>query len=204
MDVAREYLREHQNELLSTYNNILFKECWDKYARGNISAYEMEALCFYYHEHELAHVNKDKYGIVNFDELPSNPIVDYFFKRNGRDIPIYKIYRIAGTVIGKNDTRSSITLLTPTGVVNVKFTKEYYAMFNRQLSELGEDNVKHVVEKGWFTRGVKLLVAGFRRDDTFVAKTYSKTGFHQLYLITDIDNNGDIKLRHEREGLEID
>ena len=52
---------------------------------------------------------------------------------------------------------------------------------------MGDDGTKHVTEKGWFTRGVKLLVAGFRRDDTFVAKTYKNTGFHQLYLISSID-----------------
>ena len=203
MDKARDWVKENKMEILEKYNNILFKECWDKYATGNISSYEMEALCFYYHEHELAHINENKYGIINFYELPTEPIIDYFFKRNGRDIPIYKIYKIAGTVIGKNDTRSSITLLTTTGVVNVKFTKEYYAMFNRQISELGEDNVKHVVEKGWFTRGIKLIVAGFRRDDTFVGKTYTNTGYHQLYKIIDIYNNGDIKLTHDREKIEI-
>ena len=202
MDTAREYLKENQDKLLKDYNALLFKECWDKYASGNISSYEMEALCFYYHEHELINVNTSKYGIVDFNNLSSSPTVDYFFKRNGRDIPVYKIYRIAGTVIGKNDTRSSVTLLTTTGVVNVKFTKEYYAMFNRQISELGEDGAKHVTEKGWFTRGVKLLVAGFRRDDTFVAKTYSKTGFHQLYKIIEVLNNGDIKITHDREGLD--
>ena len=111
---------------------------------------------------------------------------------------------LVGTVIGKNDNRSSITLLTPTGVVNVKFTKEYFAMFNRQISELGSDNVKHVVEKGWFTRGTKLLIAGFRRDDTFVGKTYKNNGFHQIYKITDINDNGDIKLTHDRAGLDAE
>lgn len=204
MDKARNWIKDNQNEILTKFNNMLFKECWDKYATGNISSYEMEALCFYYHEHELINVNNNKYGIVDFNELASNPTIDYFFKRNGRDIPIYKIYKIVGTVIGKNDNRSSVTLLTPTGVVNVKFTKEYYAMFNRQISELGDDGIKHVVEKGWFTRGVKLLVAGFRRDDTFVGKTYKSNGFHQLYKITEVYDNGDIKLTHDREGLEID
>ena len=204
MDKARDWVKDNQAEILNRFNNMLFKECWDKYATGNISSYEMEALCFYYHEHELINVNNDKYGIVDFNELASNPVIDYFFKRNGRDIPIYKIYKIIGTVIGKNDNRSSITLLTPTGVVNVKFTKEYYAMFNRQISELGEDGVKNVVEKGWFTRGVKLLVAGFRRDDTFVGKTYKNNGFHQLYKITEVYDNGDIKLTHDREGLETE
>jgi DNA polymerase-3 subunit alpha len=38
MDPARDYFKEHQEELLNTYNTILFKEMWDKYAKGNISA----------------------------------------------------------------------------------------------------------------------------------------------------------------------
>ena len=204
MNKVRDWIQQNQEDILNNYNVVLFEECWNKYALGNISSYEMESLCFYYHEHELAHVNTNKYGVVNFNELPLEPAVDYYFKRNNRQIPIYKIYKIIGTVIGKNDTRSSISLLTTTGVVNVKFTKEYYAMYNRQLSELGDDGVKHVTEKGWFTRGRKLLIAGFRRDDSFVAKTYSNTGYHQLYLITEVRNNGTIELKHEREGAESD
>ena len=74
-------------------------------------------------------------------------------------------------------------------------------MYNRQISELGEDNIKHVVEKGWFTRGVKLLIAGYKRDDTFVAKTYKNNSFHQLYQITNVYNNGDIQLIHERANM---
>lgn len=201
MDGARDWIKDKQQEILEKYNALLFKECWDKYATGNISSYEMEALCFYYHEHELQNVKTNKYGIVDFFNLSPNPDVDYYFKRNGHDIPIYKINKIIGTVIGKNDARSSVTLLTTTGVVTVKFTKEYFAMYNRQISEKQEDGTKKVMEKGWFTRGTKLLVAGFRRDDTFVAKTYKNNGFHQLYKITTVSDNGDIEIIHDRAGM---
>ena len=204
MDKARDWIKENQNEILEKFNTILFKEMWDKYAGKNISAYEMESLCFYYHEHELKDVKMNKYGIVDFNDLPSEPAIDYFFKRNGRDLPIYKISKIIGTVIGKNDTRSSITLLTTTGVVNVKFTKEYFAMYNRQLSEKQPDGTKKVVEKGWFTRGVKLLVAGYRRDDTFVAKTYKNNSFHQIYKIVNVTDNGELELVHDRQGMSDD
>ena len=200
MDEAREYIKAHQKEILKQYNTLLFKEQWDKYAKGNISSWEMEALCFYYHEHELSNVDFTKYGIKNFFTLSPNPEVDYFFKRNGKEIPIYKLYRVAGTVIGKNDTRHLVTLLTVDGVVNVKFSRDYYAMFNRQLSEKNEQGVKKVKEKGWFTRGTKLLVTGYRRDDTFVSKKYQKTGGHQLYMITAIDN-GSINITSERYGI---
>lgn len=201
MDTARDWLKEHQSEALKEYNAILFKEAWDKYAQGNISAWEMEALCFYYHDHELANVNNQKYGIVDFNQLSPEPIVDKTFPRNGKKIPIYKLYRIAGTVISKNDSRHSVSLLTTTGVVNVKFTKEYYALFGRQLSEIQSDGTKKVKEKGWFVRGTKLLVTGFRRDDTFVSKNYKSNGGHQLYKIINV-NGSNLEITHERYGQE--
>ena len=203
MDNVRDYLKTNHDEILKAYNTLLFKEQWDKYAKGNESAWEMESLCFYYHDHELKGIDNHKYGIQNFFNLPSSPVVDYFFKRNGKQIPIYKLCRVAGTVIGKNDTRHSVTLLTVDGVINVKFTRDYYAMFNRQLSEINDDGTKSVKEKGWFTRGTKLLVTGYRRDDTFVSKKYKATGGHQLYKITDVEGRN-INITSERYGQEQD
>ena len=200
MDEAREWLKNHHDEVLKTYNEMLFKEAWEKYALGNLASWEMESLCFYYHDHELKDVNIHKYGISDFNKLPTEPEVDYFYKRNGKDIPIYKISKIIGTVISKNDNKSSIDLLTPTGVVTVKFTKEYYAMFGRQISEKQEDGTKKVKEKGWFKRGTKLMVVGYRRDDMFVAKTYKNTSAHQLYKIVDVYEDGTIDITHNRYG----
>jgi DNA polymerase-3 subunit alpha len=198
MNPIRDYLKENGNSLLQALNETLFMEAWNKYAKGNISAWEMESMCFYYHEHELTHVNIEKYGFSNFNELPEIPEVDYFFKRNGREIPIWKTTKIIGTVISKNDNKSSVCLLTINGVVTVKFTREYYAMFNKQLSEIQEDGTKKVREKGWFSRGTKIMVTGYRRDDMFVAKTYKHTPTHQLYKILNVEDNGDIVLTHLR------
>jgi DNA polymerase-3 subunit alpha len=197
MDVAREWLKENQDEILKEYNKILFKEMWDKYASGNESHWEMDSLCFYYGKHELINVDNNKYGIVNFKDLSPIPDVEYYFKRGGRQIPIYKLRRIAGTVLAKDDNRCSVILLTTTGVVTVKFTRDYYAMFKKQISEIQSDGTKKVVEKSWFTRGKMLVITGFRREDTFVGKTYANTEGHQLYLIEEVVEDK-IKLRHER------
>ena len=200
MGEARDWLKENQNKVLNQYNNLLFNETWNKYATGNISAWEMESLCFYYHEHELTNIDKHKYGIVDFSTLSYEPEVDYFFKRAGRDIPIFKLYKIAGTIISKNNTKASVMVLTTDGVVNVKFTKEYYAMYNRQISEVQTDGSKKVLEKGWFSRGTKIMVTGYRREDTFVAKTYKATATHQLYKIVNV-NNSNMTLEHERVSI---
>jgi len=199
MSNVREWLKEHHDEALKEYNTKLFMQEWDKYAKkNNLSAWEMEALCFYYHDHELKNIDKQKYGIEDFFEHDTEPVVDKWFKRGGKEIPIYKLYRIAGTVISKNDARHSISLLTTDGVVPVKFTRDMYAMYKRQQSEIQPDGTKKITEKGWFTRGTMLMINGFRREDMFVAKKYTSTSGHTIYKITDINDKGEVTLENER------
>ncbi len=204
MNVFREWIAADKDIILQNLNEKIFLEEWEHYAAGTISTWEMQSMCFYYHEHELANVDRDKYGIVDFNKM-ENEKVEYMFKRGGRQIPIYELNRIIGTVIAKNDTRHSITLLTPDDVVNVKFTGELYAMYKKQISQIQPDGTKKVVEKSWFTRGNLLMIQGFKRDDTFVAKSYSKSLFHQIYKIDNINEDNTIELRHERaQGVEED
>ena len=196
MDPAREWIKNNQQEILNQYNDILVKELWDKYAAGTLSHWEMDSLCFYHGDHELKDIDNNKYGFSNFDELVSND-VDYFWKRGGVQIPIYKLTRIAGTVIAKDDNHHTVSLLTTVGVVPVKFSREFYGMFKKQVSQIQADGTKKVVEKSWFKRGTILVVTGYRRDDQFVGKVYSSTQSHQIYKVTEIKDN-DLKLQHER------
>lgn len=197
MNNVRTWIKENYDNLLYSLNLLLFKEIWDKYAKGNLSSWEMDSVCFYYHKHELNEVNTNKYGIIDFNEKSTEPEVDYYFKRNGHQIPIYKLSKIIGTVIAKNDTRHTVTLLTTTGVVSVKFTGEYYSMFKKQISKTNPDGTKTILEKGWFTRGNKLMVQGFRRDDQWVSKNYKNSGGHQLYKIAKVIGE-DIIIQSER------
>ena len=198
MDVFREWINEEKEEILDKLNATIFYEDWEKYAKGNYSAWEMETLCFYYHEHELSNLDDEKYGVMNFFDLNEEPDIEYTMIRREAIIPIYKIYKIAGTCIAKNKNKSTISLLTNDGVVNVKFRKEYFSLFDKQISEKQFDGKKKVMEKSWFTRGNMLLIQGIRRGDDFVAKKYNATGGHQLYKILDIDEFGDITLQEER------
>ena len=199
MDKIKKWLIEHHDEVLKNYNTMLFNEMWKKYCENSLAAWEMEACCFYYHPHELLNINKNKYGLSDFMRLPETPEVEYYFKRGGRDIPIYKLTRIVGTVLNKDDIRSSISLLTIDGVITVKFTKEYYANYKKRISKVNPDGTKTVVEDGWFKRGNKVMITGFRREDTFVAKSYTNTPTHQLYMITSISKDGtEMELEHDR------
>lgn len=207
MDVLRKWIQTNQTELLSLMNDIIFKKDWDNYAgaNANISAWEMETLCFYYHDHELSKINNYKYGFVDFFSLPEEPPIDRTFSKNGRVIPIYKLYKICGTCIAKNKDKSTVTLLTTTGVVEVKFRKEYFSLFNKQISTRDEDGNKHIAEKSWFNRGNMIIVMGIRRGDNFIAKKYASSGGHQLYKIEKVYNNGeDIQITSERFQGELE
>ena len=200
MTKARDYFKEHQEELLTQLNDALFQEMWNKYAAGSLADWEMDSLGFYFHEHPLARINKKSYGISVYNELPQNPVVEYTFKRNGIEIPIFYTTRIVGTVIAKDDTKSQVSILTPeSGVVTVKFNRDYYAKYKQRISEIQPDGTKKVREPGWFTRGTKIVVNGFRRQDMFFAKKYNKTVSHQLYQITKIKGDS-IEMTNKRYG----
>lgn len=201
MDSVRDWMKENQKEILRTLNYSIFKEDWDKYAAGTISRWEMESLCFYYHEHELIHLDTEKYGISNFFNLSEEPEIDRMFpNKKGTLVPIYKIHTIAGTCIAKDKAKSIVYLLTPNGVVPVKFRKEYFSLFDKQISAKQVDGTKKVLEKSWFNRGNMILVKGIRRGDDFIAKKYASTEGHTLYKIESIDKDGNIKITSERAG----
>ena len=206
MDVFRTWISTNKDEILKNLNARIFQEDWDKYAKGTISAWEMEALCFYYHEHELAHINPNKYGFSNFFSLPEEPEIERTFSKGGKDVHIFKLHKICGTCIAKNKTKSTVTILTTDGVVNVKFRKEYFSLFDKQISERQPDGTKKIVEKSWFNRGNMIVVMGIRSGDDFVSKKYASSGGHQLYRITSIDEDGDLTLQNARYqgGIEED
>lgn len=198
MDVFRNWINQDKQNILNKLNTSIFVKDWEKYASGNLSSWEMEALCFYYHPHELINVNKNKYGIVDFEQLPAEPEVEKFFKKGAIQIPIYKLHKICGTCIAKNKPKGIVYLLTTTGVVPVKLRKEHFAIFDKQISERQSDGTKKVIEKSWFNRGNMILVQGIRRGDEFVSKKYASSISHQLYHIDNIDEDGDLILRHTR------
>lgn len=198
MDIFRNWIAADKQNLLFTLNRKIFKELWDSCAKGNYSTWEMEVMCFYYHEHELAHLNNNKYGYANFFALPEEPIIERTFQKGNNTIKLYKLSKICGTCIAKNKDKSTVVLLTTSGVVSVKFNKEFFAMYDKRISEKDADGKSHIVESSWFDKGSMIVVNGVRIDDTFICKKYSSTPGHRLMKITSIDENGNITLQGER------
>ena len=158
----------------------------------------MQSISCYFHEHELSHIDKDKYEVVDFFELPENPVIERFIPMQGRTVPLYKLSKIAGTVVDKDKNKSQIQLLTETGVVTVKIYQVQFAKYDRQISEKQADGKKKIIEKSWLSRGNKLLLMGIRRDDQFVLKKYKNTKGEVLSLIEEVEPRGQLKLKTER------
>ena len=206
MDIFRAWIADNKDTILQSLNEAIFLEDWEKYAKGSLSAWEMEVLCFYYHEHELKNINNDRYGYADFFALPEEPEVDKVFPaKGGGEIKMFKLHKICGTCIAKNKVRSTVTLLTTSGVVDVKFRKEYFSLFDKQISERQSDGTKKIVEKSWFNRGNMIVVQGFRSGDNFMPKKYASSSGHQLYKIDSILPNGELILKDARyQGGEME
>jgi len=201
MDKIKQYYIKNQEALLKQLNYKLFYDVWDKYNNG-VARGEMDTLGFFFHEHPLKHIKKEEHNIVSFNTLPETPEIERFWTIRGNDIPIYKLYRICGTVIAKDDLKCIVTILTAdSGVVDVKFRKDYYAIYNKQLSAIQPDGTKKVIEKGWFKRGTDIIVQGFRQGEQFILKQYKNSLGHQLYKILNITTGGDITITNNRKEV---
>ena len=204
MEPVRNWMKSNQEEILSNLNQSLLQEAAEKYTEGNISKWEMDSLSFYYHDHELAALKNSVYGISNFFTLNEEPEVERTFTtKDGNSIKLFKLARIAGTVIDKDKNKNTVTLLTTTGVVTLKIWKNQFAKWDKQISERGEDGKKHIIEKSWFKRGTKLLITGIRREDTFIPKKYKNTEFPLFERIDELTDDGFI-LKSSTERAEAD
>ena len=197
MDTLRAFIKNNQEELLYQLNNALENELWNKYAYGNMSKWEMDSVSFYYHDHELKKVT----GYSNFYDLESEPVLDRVIVIKGKEVPLFKINRIIGTVLDKDKNKRTVTLLTTAGVVTVKIFGDAFTNYDKQISEKQADGKKKVIEKSWFSRGNKIIVTGIRREDMFIAKKYKDTPYHLVELVVDIDENGNILTQEERTEL---
>ena len=202
MDIIRPYVKNNKDVLLEKVNNRLFNDMWEKYCLGNISKWEMDSVSYYSHNHELIDVKDIYYDCCNFFNLPEEPEIERTIEIKGKTIPLFKINRIMGTVLDKDKNKKTITLLTKNGVVTVKIYGAVFTNYDKQISQKNPvTGKKKVIEKSFFTRGNKVIVTGIRRGDNFIAKKYSRTPYHLVELITNIEN-GVLTTKSERAEVE--
>ena len=132
--------------------------------------------------------------------MPEEPQIEKTFKKNNRVIPLYKITRIMGTVLDRDKTRKTVTLLTKNGVVIVKIYGDAFTNYDKQISVKNPiTGKKTIVERSWLKRGNKIIVTGIRRgSNEFVCKKYKSTPYSLIELITKVNKNGTIETQDKR------
>ena len=195
MDIIRPFIKNNNEELLNKVNNKLRQDLWDKYCLGNLSQWEMDSISCYIHDHELKKVKNGLYGFSKFSDLPEEPVVNYEFKskETGQKIPLFKIVRIAGTVLDKDKNKKTVTLLTNDSVVTVKIFGDAFTHYDRQISEKRADGTKKVIERSMLSRGNKIIVTGIKKENNFICKKYKSTPYPLVEQIISIDENGYIQ-----------
>lgn len=188
MDIVRPYVKEHNAELLKAVNERLISDVWNKYCLGSLSKWEMEALSCYIHEHELADIDYESHGWDRFGDLGENPVIERYIPIKGKQVPIFKLNRIVGTVLDRDKSKKTVTLLTTDGVVLVKIYG-VFQQYDKQISERGADGKKHVIRKSEFARGNKIIITGVRDGQDFRAKKYKSTKFHLVETIAEVNGN---------------
>lgn len=197
-DRIRPFVQKNSAELLKAINDRIISEMWNKYCLGSLSKWEMDSISCYIHPHELEDIDNMTYGLSNFNDLPESPQVERTILIKGKMIPMFELYRIAGTVLDRDKAKKLVTLLTTDGVVTVKIYGGVFQQYDKQISERGADGKKHVLEKSAFSRGNKIIVTGIREGDAFVAKKYKSTPYHRVEIISSIED-GKIKTRVRAE-----
>lgn len=185
------------------YNRQLYRHIYNELVPNqDVNHWSLETCSFYSHEHELANIDRERYNISLFDELPEEPV--FVTKRYGkREWKQYELSRIAGVVLDRTDSHHTITLLDMNNnVVQCKFVAENYAFFKQQIS-IEEGDKKKVVDSSWFKRGQPLILTGVRiGENEFRVKTYKSSIFqHKVQKIVGIDNEtGEIEVQSYRYG----
>lgn len=186
------------NDATSIYNKKQKHEFWEKYCMGTIEQWEMDTVVFYSNKHELDYIPlKNYFTTSNFLNLEPSSI-DGYNQWKGRKIPKFKISIIAGTVVDKDKDKHILYISTQYGVVPVKYSKGSFLHYDKKVVDVrGEKKV--VLDPSWFTRGVKLVIVGYRRNDEFVPKVYKDTPYnHTTMKITSFDQN-DVRMQMEKK-----
>lgn len=199
--VAKEIIEwTKTEEALNMYNKMVVDEdLKDKFS--SIAQWEIESLNYYYSGHILDGCEYDNHGVEDFFDLGEEPRVKSIRKsKKGFEYKTYNSYRIAGTVVHKDKNKHLVYLLTPTGVVPVKYRDGVFSHYDKQVSEILPDGKKKVLSKSWFGRHTHLMIEGYRRGDQFIPYVDKASGGgHTTMRIVEIHKDREYPLTIEFE-----
>lgn len=197
MEPIKAFISSHEAELLTNYNALIVGELVSKYCPETIESGELEALSFYYTNHELSRPEYsawlDQLGVVDFYDLPPEPTI--VWEKENTNIRKYKTCRIYGTAIGRDKTKRIVGLLTPKGFVKIKVWQAQFVKYDRQLK------INGTTDKSWFTKGTRLIINGYRDDDYFIPKVYKKDAWQHPF--SKIIKTGELLNTRPDEEIEL-
>ena len=160
------------------------EEYWVSHCLGSISKWEMESLNAYLSEHELNSYDLNKYyDISNFHEMPEDPVVlKYNTGKKGKKWPVFKTYVIAGTVVDNNPAKGIVTIITQSGVVQVRVGKGKFQHYHQKIM-VGEGKDRKNIDDTWFKRGTNIVCVGYRRDNDFFCNARNSNYEHSVMKI---------------------
>lgn len=195
-----EFIKEFNRQVMrKRYNELVPNQ--------DVNHWSFETCSFFAKEHELAHIDRERYNIDLFDELPEEP--RFVTKRWGkREWKQYELAQIAGVVLDRNDNNHLLTVLDMNNnVVQCKFDANAYSFYKQQISEPDGQGGKTVVDPSWFKRGQGLILTGVRMgENDFRVKAYKSSIFrHKVQKIVSVDNEtGEMEIQSYRYGYEPD
>lgn len=193
-------------EFLTEFNKKRAEQEMSQSVDGtDVNKWAFSAISFYPNNHELAYLDRKRYNISLFNELPEEP--EFITRKAGkREWKQYVLSQIAGTVLDKNDNHHLLTVLDiNNNVVQCKFNAEDYSYYKAQLSEVDSLGNKTIMDKPWLKRGQTLILTGVRTGvDDFRVKSYKNSIYKRKVIRIDSINNqtGEIETTSYRYGEE--
>lgn len=167
--IIKAYISANHDALLDELNDLLMQEQWQKYKMDTIPQGEMQSIRTYTKEHELLPFDLP---VSRIEDIIPDEVVGEFNWGN-KTIPEYKISVIAGTVVAKDKLKETITVLTTSGAVKVKFWKDSYSFYSRKITKV-VDGRKELVQDSFFEVGTILLIMGRMTEGQFLPKHYKR------------------------------
>lgn len=206
MDELKAYI--NTPEFIKEFNRQVMRKRYNELVPNqDVNHWSFETCSFFAKEHELAHIDRERYNVDLFDELPEES--RFVTKRWGkREYRQYELAQIAAVVLDRNDNSHLLTVLDMNNnVVQCKFAAENYSWYKAQLSEPDGNGGKIVVDPSWFKRGQALILTGVRMGESdFKIKSYKSSIFrHKVQKIVNVNNStGEMVIQSYRYGHEPD
>lgn len=202
MDELKTYI--NTPEFIKEFNRQVMRKRYNELVPNqDVNHWSFETCSFFAKEHELAHIDRERYNIDLFDELPEEP--RFVTKRWGkREWKQYELAQIAAVVLDRNDNNHLLTVLDiNNNVVQCKFDANAYSFYKQQISEPDGQGGKTVIDPSWFKRGQGLILTGVRiGENDFRAKAYKSSIYrHKVQKIVSVDNDtGEMEIQSYRYG----